>query len=215
MQPRVTVHDAAVKLDGPLLFLRRTLEVGLNEAVEVIGTDGRPRLGRVVTIDEGLITIEMLEPSAGLALADTVVRFRGAPVEFGVGKGPKFQPELFYGIHDSVKIVKMGWLTKIADDLRSGEPFFREPVSAEVTVVMRDDPARAARVRPRPEVAFGRRGIQNEVREVGEPLLSAFGSPVSRIHHVENLRNPSQVTPENAELWLDDPDKRLGIHNAA
>jgi V/A-type H+/Na+-transporting ATPase subunit B len=87
MQPRVTVHDAAVKLDGPLLFLRRTLEVGLNEAVEVIGTDGRPRLGRVVTIDEGLITIEMLEPSAGLALADTVVRFRGAPVEFGVGPG--------------------------------------------------------------------------------------------------------------------------------
>jgi V/A-type H+-transporting ATPase subunit B len=87
MQPRVTVHDAAVKLDGPLLFLRRTLEVGLNEAVEVIGTDRRPRLGRVVTIDEGLITIEMLEPSAGLALADTVVRFRGAPVEFGVGPG--------------------------------------------------------------------------------------------------------------------------------
>ncbi len=87
MQPMVTVHDAAVKLDGPLLFLRRTLEVGLNEAVEVIGTDGRPRLGRVVTIDEGLITIEMLEPSAGLALADTVVRFRGAPVEFGVGPG--------------------------------------------------------------------------------------------------------------------------------
>jgi V/A-type H+-transporting ATPase subunit B len=40
-----------------------------------------------VTIDEGLITIEMLEPSAGLALADTVVRFRGAPVEFGVGPG--------------------------------------------------------------------------------------------------------------------------------
>ncbi len=35
MQPRVTVHEAAVKLDGPLLFMRRTLDVGLGEAVEV------------------------------------------------------------------------------------------------------------------------------------------------------------------------------------
>jgi V/A-type H+-transporting ATPase subunit B len=87
MQPRVTVHDAAVKLDGPLLFVRRTLEVGLNEAVEVIGRSGDPRLGRVAALDDDLVTIELLEPSAGLGLADTVVRFLGTPIEFGVGPG--------------------------------------------------------------------------------------------------------------------------------
>jgi V/A-type H+-transporting ATPase subunit B len=87
MQPRVTVHDAAVRLDGPLLFLRRTLDVGLAEAVEVIGRDGAPRLGRVAALDEEFVTIELLEPSAGLALADTVVRFLGEPIEFGVGPG--------------------------------------------------------------------------------------------------------------------------------
>jgi V/A-type H+-transporting ATPase subunit B len=87
MQPRVTVHDAAVKLDGPLLFVRRTLEVGLNEAVEVIDRDGHPRLGRVAALDNELVTIELLEPSAGLGLADTVVRFLGTPIEFGVGPG--------------------------------------------------------------------------------------------------------------------------------
>ena len=48
MQPRVTVHDAAMRLDGPLLFMRRTLEVGLNEAVVVTGRDGAPRLGRAL-----------------------------------------------------------------------------------------------------------------------------------------------------------------------
>ncbi|GMV58610.1 MAG: V-type ATP synthase beta chain [Betaproteobacteria bacterium] len=87
MQPKVTVHDAAVRLDGPLLFLRRTLDVGLAEAVEVIGRDGLPRLGRVAALDEEFVTIELLEPSAGLALADTVVRFLGEPIEFGVGPG--------------------------------------------------------------------------------------------------------------------------------
>jgi V/A-type H+-transporting ATPase subunit B len=87
VQPKVTVHDAAVRLDGPLLFLRRTLDVGLAEAVEVIGRDGLPRLGRVAALDEEFVTIELLEPSAGLALADTVVRFLGEPIEFGVGPG--------------------------------------------------------------------------------------------------------------------------------
>jgi V/A-type H+/Na+-transporting ATPase subunit B len=87
MQPRVTVHDAAVKLDGPLLFLRRTLEVGLNEAVEVIDRTGQARLGRVAALDTERVTIELLEPSAGLGLADTVVRFLGTPIEFGVGPG--------------------------------------------------------------------------------------------------------------------------------
>ena len=87
MQPRVTVHEAAVKLDGPLLFLRRTLDVGLGEAVEVEGADGRRRLGRIAALDERFVTIELLEPGAGLGLADTVVRYLGAPIEFGVGPG--------------------------------------------------------------------------------------------------------------------------------
>jgi V/A-type H+-transporting ATPase subunit B len=87
MQPRVTVHDAAVRLEGPLLFMRRTLQVGLNEAVVVNGPDGAPRLGRIAAIDEDLVTIEMLEPTAGLGLQGTVVRFLGEPIEFGVGPG--------------------------------------------------------------------------------------------------------------------------------
>jgi V/A-type H+-transporting ATPase subunit B len=87
MQPRVTVHDAATRLEGPLLFMRRTLDVGLNEAVVVSGRDGTPRLGRIAAIDETVVTIEMLEPTAGLGLAGTVVRFLGEPIDFGVGPG--------------------------------------------------------------------------------------------------------------------------------
>lgn len=87
MRSRVTVHDAAVKIDGPLLFLRRTLEIGLNEAVEVLDARGQTRLGRVAALDEQFVTIELLAPSAGLGLGETVVRFLGTPIEFGVGPG--------------------------------------------------------------------------------------------------------------------------------
>jgi vacuolar-type H+-ATPase subunit B/Vma2 len=48
----------------PLLFLRRTLDVGLHDAVEVHGGDGRSRLGRVAAIDEAFMTIEVLESTA-------------------------------------------------------------------------------------------------------------------------------------------------------
>jgi V/A-type H+-transporting ATPase subunit B len=87
MQPRLIVNRAGTRLEGPLLFLRRTIEVGLNEAVEVLGSDGRSRRGRVAAIDEDTLMIELLDPSAGLALADTAVRFYGEPLHLGVGPG--------------------------------------------------------------------------------------------------------------------------------
>lgn len=83
----LTVEGAARRLEGPLLFLRRTFDVGLQDAVEVAGHDGRRRLGRVAAIDEDLVTIEVLENTAGLRLADTVVRFHGEPLSFGLGPG--------------------------------------------------------------------------------------------------------------------------------
>jgi V/A-type H+/Na+-transporting ATPase subunit B len=84
---RLTVEGAATRLEGPLLFLKRTLEVGLFDAVEVRGHDGHARLGRVAAIDDDVITVEVLETTAGLSLADTVVRFFGEPLSFGLGPG--------------------------------------------------------------------------------------------------------------------------------
>src|SRR3972149_3027269 len=87
MQPRLLVEGAARKLAGPLLFLRRTLEVGLNDAVEVRGRDGRARLGRVAALDDERMTIEVLENAAGRGLAESVVRFYGEPLNFPLGPG--------------------------------------------------------------------------------------------------------------------------------
>jgi len=75
------------RIDGPLLFLRRNLDVGLNEAVEVIDNEGRGRLGRVATLDEETIVIEVFESTAGLSLDGPRVRFFGEPLLSGVGPG--------------------------------------------------------------------------------------------------------------------------------
>ncbi len=83
----LTVEGAATRLEGPLLFLRRTLDVGLYDAVEVRGADGRSRLGRIAAIDERCMTIEVLESTAGLSLEGSVVRFRGEALSFGLGPG--------------------------------------------------------------------------------------------------------------------------------
>jgi V/A-type H+/Na+-transporting ATPase subunit B len=87
MRPRLSVADAAYRLEGPLLFLRRSVEVGYNEAVEVVGADGGVRLGRVAAVDLDTLTIELLESSNGLGLAATRVRFVGEPLQFGLGPG--------------------------------------------------------------------------------------------------------------------------------
>ena len=84
---RLTVEGAATRLEGPLLFLRRTLDVGLYDAVEVRGDDGRSRLARIAAIDERFMTIEVLESTAGLSLEGSVVRFRGEALSFGLGPG--------------------------------------------------------------------------------------------------------------------------------
>jgi len=84
---RLSVEGAAARLEGPLLFLRRTLDVGLYDAVEVDGGDGQARLGRVAAIDDDLMTIEVLESTSGLGLAHTVVRFLGEPLTFGLSPG--------------------------------------------------------------------------------------------------------------------------------
>ena len=84
---RLTAEGAATRLEGPLLFLRRTLDVGLADAVEVRGGDGRTRLGRIAAIDNDFMTIEVLESTSGLTLEGTVVRFVGEPLHFGLGPG--------------------------------------------------------------------------------------------------------------------------------
>ncbi len=96
MRADLRIAGTAQRVEGPLLFLKRTVEVGLNEALHVIGRDGIKRLGRVATLDEDSLIVEVLENTAGLGVADTVVSMLGEPVCFDVG------PNMLGRVFDSV-----------------------------------------------------------------------------------------------------------------
>ena len=96
MRADVYAVAAAVRLEGPLLFLKRTVRCGLNEAVEIEDDAGRIRLGRIAALDYDTVTVEVLESTSGLALSDTRVRFLGAPLEFAVG--PDMLGRVFDGV---------------------------------------------------------------------------------------------------------------------
>lgn len=80
-------QGTVARIEGPLLFLHHNVTVGLNEAVEVTGPGGTPRLGRIMTVDEDRIVVELLEGTAGLDTGTARVRFRGEPMTMALGPG--------------------------------------------------------------------------------------------------------------------------------
>jgi len=113
MQPDIAALDTANRIAGPLLFLRRTVDVGLGEAVEVEDSNGRVRLGRVAALDQDTITVEVLEVTAGLGLTGTRVRFLGEPLCFDVG------PDLLGRVFDGVgRVIDGGPPVSAAEHLR-------------------------------------------------------------------------------------------------
>jgi len=151
------------RIDGPLLFLRRNINVGLNEAVVVVGGDGNSRLGRIRALEEEIMTIEVLESTDGLDLIDTKVRFTGEPVTFALG--PDILGRTFDGI----------------GGVLDGGP----PVAAETTLPIDGLPINPAlRDMPRDFIETGISTIDlmnSLVRGQKLPIFSGGGMPHERI----------------------------------
>jgi V/A-type H+-transporting ATPase subunit B len=87
MRAELSAQGTVTAIEGPLLFLKRNIEAGLNDAVEVLRPDERPRLGRIAVLDQDMMVIEVLESTIGLDLHNTRVRFWGEPLHVGLGPG--------------------------------------------------------------------------------------------------------------------------------
>ncbi len=87
MRARLVAKDAALSLEGSLLYLKRTVDVGLNAAVRIVGADGRPRVGRVTGIDEQRMIVQVLEDATGLSLSRTRVELDPQPLHCTLGPG--------------------------------------------------------------------------------------------------------------------------------
>jgi len=87
VQPEISAGGVLTRIDGPLLFLERSVNVGLNTAVEVEGPDGILRVGRVAALATETLVIEVLQSTTGLSLDGTRVRFRAGPLTLAAGPG--------------------------------------------------------------------------------------------------------------------------------
>lgn len=87
MRAELSVTGTVESIAGPLLTLRRNVNVGLNEAVDIVLEDGTERLGRIMALDRESMVVEVLETTAGLDLSNVRVRMRGEPLTFQIGPG--------------------------------------------------------------------------------------------------------------------------------
>ncbi|MBC8448559.1 MAG: V-type ATP synthase subunit B [Chloroflexi bacterium] len=74
------------RIEGPILVVEGVGDVGYDEVVEVIDSQGRIRRGRVLEVGAGVAVIEVFAGTAGLSIADTRVRFHGQPLRIPVAE---------------------------------------------------------------------------------------------------------------------------------
>jgi len=72
------------RIDGPLVFIRKTHPVGYRELVECIDPAGNTRLGMVLDTSEDIVVAQIFEGTQGLTMPQTRIRFRGEPLTLGV-----------------------------------------------------------------------------------------------------------------------------------
>lgn len=73
-------------INGPLIYVRNTHEIGYQELVECIDKDGNIRLGNVLDTSKDVVVVQLFENTAGLNLPETRVKFLGKPLMLGVSE---------------------------------------------------------------------------------------------------------------------------------
>ena len=163
MQAELSLKGAINRIEGPLLFLQRDVQVGLNAAVEVFGRDEVSRIGRVAALDDDAMVVEVLESTTGLSVDDTRVRVFDTPLRFAVG------PNMLGRVFDS--------LGRPLDD---GPPIAAARLSRVDGLAMNP----AARSLPRDFIETGVSAIDllnSLVRGQKLPLFSSGGLPHDRL----------------------------------
>jgi V/A-type H+-transporting ATPase subunit B len=86
IQDRGLQYVGTARIAGPLVVVERVRDVGYDELVEVVGPDGRPRLGRILDVSDTAAVIQVFEGTEGLSNEATRVRFLGEPLRLPVSR---------------------------------------------------------------------------------------------------------------------------------
>mgnify|MGYP000902545592 CR=1 FL=1 len=79
-------YRGAYKIDGPLVFVRKTHPVGYRELIECIDAEGKIRLGMVMDTSDDIVVAQVFEGTQGLTMPDTRIRFKGESLSLGVSQ---------------------------------------------------------------------------------------------------------------------------------
>jgi V/A-type H+-transporting ATPase subunit B len=72
------------RIEGPIIVIERAGNIGYDEVVEVIDSQGRLRRGRVLEVGEEMAVVEIFAGTTGLSIDGTRVRFLGGPLHLPV-----------------------------------------------------------------------------------------------------------------------------------
>ena len=86
IEDRGLQYLGATRIEGPLVVVERVRDVGYDEVVEIIGPDGRPRIGRVLDISETQAVVQVLEGTSGLSSQTLCARFLGESFQLPVSR---------------------------------------------------------------------------------------------------------------------------------
>jgi len=74
------------RVEGPIIVVEGAGDVGYDEVVEVIDSQGRIRRGRVLEVSEKMAVVEVFAGTTGLSIDGTHVRFLGGPLRIPVAE---------------------------------------------------------------------------------------------------------------------------------
>ena len=72
------------RIEGPIVVVEGTGDVGYDEVVEIVDAQGRIRRGRALEVGEDIAVIEVFAGTTGLSIENTHVRFLGHPMRIPV-----------------------------------------------------------------------------------------------------------------------------------
>ena len=74
------------RIEGPIVVVEGAGNIGYDEVVEIIDSQGRLRRGRVLEVGEKMAVVEVFAGTTGLSIAGTHVRFLGGPLHIPVAE---------------------------------------------------------------------------------------------------------------------------------
>jgi V/A-type H+-transporting ATPase subunit B len=79
-------YRGLTRVEGPIVVLQRTENVGLGELVMVYDRDRGERAGRIIELSEDAVAVQIFGSNTGLSTESCTVEFRGQPMEMKVSR---------------------------------------------------------------------------------------------------------------------------------